>query len=144
MGTTGTMTLEYAFSGVVAGASPASDWAIPPECPAVAECTAELDVVFVLDGSGSISPAAFETMRSFVDGMLAHYALGQDRVMVGVIQFSYGIFTPVTEIVLSADAVAIEVRARARRNQRSRSECGVACTHGASLACNACSLDPPM
>lgn len=63
-----------------------------------------LDLMLVLDGSGSISEPDFEVMREFVRNMVASFTIGPRDANVGIIQFST---TAELYIELSDDAAAI-------------------------------------
>ncbi|MCB9437671.1 MAG: PD40 domain-containing protein [Anaerolineales bacterium] len=53
-----------------------------------AQSGCSMDLMLVLDGSGSISPPDFEIMKQFVDLMLSQFTIGPRDANVGVIQFS--------------------------------------------------------
>ena len=46
------------------------------------------DILFVLDGSGSIGPANFQLMKDFVEDVVSDYDIGADAVRVGLIEYS--------------------------------------------------------
>ncbi|XP_053269089.1 integrin alpha-M [Pleuronectes platessa] len=65
------------------------DWfgsAVPPSSP---EFRAEADIAFLLDGSGSVAPGDFKTMKKFVK-TLARPVVGKDT-QFAVVQFSYDV-----------------------------------------------------
>ncbi|XP_033646749.1 integrin alpha-1-like [Asterias rubens] len=47
-----------------------------------------IDLVFVVDGSGSVGPSNFETSKQFVNDVVDSFEIGSDRTRVGVIQYS--------------------------------------------------------
>ena len=51
-------------------------------------CRSGLDMVFVLDSSGSIGDINFERMKEFVKEVLVDFEIGADKTRVGVIQFA--------------------------------------------------------
>uniref|UniRef100_A0AAV2ME40 VWFA domain-containing protein n=1 Tax=Knipowitschia caucasica TaxID=637954 RepID=A0AAV2ME40_KNICA len=64
-----------------------------------AECTraSVADVVFLVDGSSSIGTENFEEMRSFLKTVVSGLDIGEDKVRVGLAQYSSD---PVTEFLL--------------------------------------------
>ncbi|XP_028424312.1 scavenger receptor cysteine-rich type 1 protein M130-like [Perca flavescens] len=52
------------------------------------ESTAKADIVVLVDESGSISRSDFETMKTFLDGMVSNFNIGPDRVQIGLVQYS--------------------------------------------------------
>ena len=46
------------------------------------------DVVFVLDGSGSIKISNFESVKSFVQSVVEAFDVSSEKVRVGLIEFS--------------------------------------------------------
>ncbi|NCC37716.1 MAG: VWA domain-containing protein, partial [Chloroflexia bacterium] len=50
-------------------------------------CTEPLDLMLVLDGSGSISSTNFRQMREFVSNLVSSYTVGPDDARVGIAQF---------------------------------------------------------
>ena len=52
------------------------------------ECRTGLDLIFVLDSSGSVGPANFQIMLTFVTNVVSNLNIGSDQVRVGVIQYS--------------------------------------------------------
>lgn len=52
-------------------------------------CTAPaLDIVYVMDGSGSIGTANFELAKEFVAITLDGFDIGEDKARVAVVQYS--------------------------------------------------------
>ena len=51
-------------------------------------CTSPLDLVFVLDGFGSVSPASWEKLKDFIKEMIINLDIGHDAIQVGVVEFS--------------------------------------------------------
>jgi uncharacterized protein YegL/uncharacterized GH25 family protein len=51
-------------------------------------CTDVVDIIFVLDGSGSVSGADFTKMGNFVQAFVNSYAIGPEAARVGIVQFS--------------------------------------------------------
>ncbi|MBI5931916.1 MAG: PD40 domain-containing protein [Chloroflexi bacterium] len=60
-----------------------------------------IDLMLVLDGSGSIDYSAFNTVKSFVNQLVASFVIGPNDAQIGVVQFSG---YPQVEIGLSANA----------------------------------------
>ena len=52
------------------------------------DCDSGLDIVFVLDSSGSILENNFVTMKDFVKNIVTNFEIGADKTRVGVIRFS--------------------------------------------------------
>ena len=52
-------------------------------------CTAALDVIFILDASGSVGSENFEIMKSFIKDILTNFEIGPDATHVGVIRYDY-------------------------------------------------------
>jgi Mg-chelatase subunit ChlD len=56
------------------------------KCPA---CTApKADIVFVLDGSGSIGAPNFAKVLTFVHDVVGYFDVNQQKVRIGLIEFS--------------------------------------------------------
>ena len=51
-------------------------------------CNAGLDIVFVLDASGSIGQSNFVIMRDFVKSIISNFEIGADKTRVGVIRYA--------------------------------------------------------
>nr|XP_022308913.1 protein PIF-like [Crassostrea virginica] len=51
-------------------------------------CSHPMDVVFVLDGSDSVTPVNFDKVKKFTADIVNQFDLGQAKVHVGVIEFS--------------------------------------------------------
>jgi hypothetical protein len=63
--------------------------ATPPQASAQsAECTSAIDLMLVLDGSESIAPADFETMRGFVSELVGHFTISPSDAHAGIVQFA--------------------------------------------------------
>eukprot|EP00929_Paragymnodinium_shiwhaense_P023972 TRINITY_DN14881_c0_g1_i3.p1 TRINITY_DN14881_c0_g1~~TRINITY_DN14881_c0_g1_i3.p1 ORF type:complete len:1452 (+),score=373.81 TRINITY_DN14881_c0_g1_i3:134-4357(+) len=54
----------------------------------MAQCRAKLDIVFVLDGSGSISEPDWLTVKEFVKSVAQNFEMGASDAAIGVVQFS--------------------------------------------------------
>ncbi|XP_063781250.1 collagen alpha-6(VI) chain-like [Pseudophryne corroboree] len=53
------------------------------------ECTAEeMDLIFLIDGSNSISPTNFEEIKNFMVSVIDDFDIGPNKVHVGVAQYS--------------------------------------------------------
>ena len=52
------------------------------------DCGFGLDIVFVLDASGSILENNFVTMKDFVKSIVSNFEIGADKTRVGVIRFA--------------------------------------------------------
>uniref|UniRef100_A0A803SW48 VWFA domain-containing protein n=1 Tax=Anolis carolinensis TaxID=28377 RepID=A0A803SW48_ANOCA len=50
--------------------------------------TQEADLVFLIDGSGSISARNFSAMKAFMKEVVDSFIIAQDKVRIGVVQFS--------------------------------------------------------
>ncbi|XP_067326315.1 collagen alpha-4(VI) chain-like [Anolis sagrei] len=50
--------------------------------------TQEADLVFLIDGSGSISARNFSAMKAFMKEVVDSFVIAQDKVRIGVVQFS--------------------------------------------------------
>ena len=50
-------------------------------------CGSGLDIVFVLDASGSIGSSNFVTMKDFVNRIISNFEIGADKTRVGVIRY---------------------------------------------------------
>uniref|UniRef100_A0A8C4SZN9 Collagen type VI alpha 6 chain n=1 Tax=Erpetoichthys calabaricus TaxID=27687 RepID=A0A8C4SZN9_ERPCA len=48
----------------------------------------EADVIFLIDGSGSIFPVDFDKMKGFMEAMVDKSDIGPDKVQFGLLQFS--------------------------------------------------------
>ena len=51
-------------------------------------CNAGLDIVFVLDASGSVGSSNFVIMRDFVKSIISNFEIGADKTRVGVIRYA--------------------------------------------------------
>ena len=51
-------------------------------------CDSGLDIVIVLDASGSIGPGNFVTMKDFVNNIISKFEIGADKTRVGVIRYA--------------------------------------------------------
>ena len=51
-------------------------------------CDSGLDIVFVLDASGSIGNSNFVTMKNFVNSITSNFEIRAEKTCVGVIRFS--------------------------------------------------------
>lgn len=51
-------------------------------------CLQRADIVFLVDGSGSIGPTNFDKLKTFLKGITNQLDVGADKVHVGVEQFS--------------------------------------------------------
>ena len=51
-------------------------------------CKSGLDIIFVLDASGSVGILHFVTMKSFVKTIISNFEIGADKTSVGVIRFA--------------------------------------------------------
>ena len=51
-------------------------------------CKSGLDIIFVLDASGSIHSSNFVTIKSFVNTIISNFEIGANKTHVGVIRFS--------------------------------------------------------
>ncbi|NXI56680.1 VWA2 protein, partial [Chloroceryle aenea] len=76
------------------------------------QCSAPLDVLFLLDGSYSIGKGSFERSKHFAGKLCDALDIHPDRVHVGVIQFSS---TPHLEFPLGSYLTKQEVKERVKR-----------------------------
>ena len=51
-------------------------------------CSARVDLVFVLDGTGSVGATNFERMKTFVQKMVSDFDIGPEATRVGVVVYS--------------------------------------------------------
>ena len=51
-------------------------------------CKSGLDIIFVLDASGSIGSSNFVTMKNFVNTIISNFEIGANKTRVGVIRFA--------------------------------------------------------
>ena len=51
-------------------------------------CDSGLDIVFVLDASGSIGSSNFVRMKDFVKSVVSNFEIGADKTRVGVIRYA--------------------------------------------------------
>ena len=51
-------------------------------------CDSGLDIVIVLDASGSIGSSNFVTMKDFVNNIISKFEIGADKTRVGVIRYA--------------------------------------------------------
>ena len=57
--------------------------------PFISDCTSDtLDIVIILDASGSIGSSNFRLMKIYITNMLAAFNIGPDDIRVGVIRYS--------------------------------------------------------
>ena len=52
------------------------------------ECRSGIDLIFVLDASGSIGSYNFQLIRNFVANVVRNLKIGHDQTRVGVVQYS--------------------------------------------------------
>lgn len=65
----------------------------------IGECenATKADIVFLVDGSSSISPESFEEARGFLRNLIRAFDIGPDKVQIGLAQYSE---TPYKEFLL--------------------------------------------
>ena len=51
-------------------------------------CTSGIDIVFLLDSSGSIGSSNFVTMKNFVNNIVSNFDIGDNNTRIGIIEFS--------------------------------------------------------
>ena len=51
-------------------------------------CKSGLDIIFVLDASGSVGISHFVTMKSFVKTIISNFEIGANKTRVGVVRFA--------------------------------------------------------
>uniref|UniRef100_A0A8C5PNE2 VWFA domain-containing protein n=1 Tax=Leptobrachium leishanense TaxID=445787 RepID=A0A8C5PNE2_9ANUR len=69
----------------------------------------QLDLVFLIDGSGSISSSNFTTMKTFMIGFIQSFNITKDRVRIGVAQYSAN---PKKEFFLNEIYSSAEMKAK--------------------------------
>jgi uncharacterized protein YegL len=52
------------------------------------DCNSGIDVIFVLDSSGSVGISNFQTMKTFVTNVISDFSIGPTKTRVGVINFA--------------------------------------------------------
>ncbi len=57
------------------------------------------DIVFVLDGSGSIAASNFVKIKNFVKDVINDFEVGSDKNRFGVIQYRYVVTFPLMEVI---------------------------------------------
>lgn len=79
----------YEFNSVKRGFAP-SVFSLPQNntCPSKPKCSAPVDLVLVLDESGSISRDDFSKMISFADSIINSFQLGINGTQIGLVFFS--------------------------------------------------------
>jgi hypothetical protein len=87
-------------------------------------CSAKIDVVFVLDGSGSISEADWPLVLGFVKQVSDHFVMSSSAANIGVVQFSAA---AAKECELTDDAAAFGTCATSIQQMRytTRSDLGL-------------------
>ena len=88
---------------LVAAAVPAAS----PRAHAQTGCTSAIDLVFVVDGSESISAAEFDLMRSFIGDVATSFTISPDDAHAGLVQFA-GEGQGRIETGLSGDAATVD------------------------------------
>lgn len=84
-----TVQLQNSTSSSTAPSSHENDVESSTEEEQKAGCDSRVDVVFILDESGSIWPEDFLKQRQFLVRLVEDWTLGPDAVQVGLITFSY-------------------------------------------------------
>ncbi|KAI8484387.1 biological adhesion [Branchiostoma belcheri] len=62
-------------------------------------CSVRVDLVFVLDGTGSVGADNFEIMKTFVQKMISDFEIGSEATRIGVVVYSHR-----AELAISLDA----------------------------------------
>ncbi|XP_078693733.1 von Willebrand factor A domain-containing protein 2-like [Branchiostoma floridae x Branchiostoma belcheri] len=62
-------------------------------------CSVRVDLVFVLDGTGSVGADNFERMKTFVQKMISDFEIGSEATRIGVVVYSHR-----AELAISLDA----------------------------------------
>jgi len=60
----------------------------PGQCTDSSACGGEADIVFAMDGSGSISSTSYSQAVQFLRDLAMSFAIGQNLVHIGMIQWS--------------------------------------------------------
>lgn len=71
-------------------------------------CKAQIDVVFVIDGSDSISQGDFETLRKSISRIVDGFHIGSGETRMGIIVYSKGV---AFSVPLSYDPVYLKNQA---------------------------------
>mmetsp|Transcript_14734 Transcript_14734/g.36222 ORF Transcript_14734/g.36222 Transcript_14734/m.36222 type:complete len:945 (-) Transcript_14734:148-2982(-) len=58
------------------------------DCPPDPVCDAKMDIVFVVDSSGSWTEKGYKVLRKFLDGYLTKYKMDKSHVKIGIVEFS--------------------------------------------------------
>mmetsp|Transcript_31594 Transcript_31594/g.69191 ORF Transcript_31594/g.69191 Transcript_31594/m.69191 type:complete len:962 (-) Transcript_31594:43-2928(-) len=58
------------------------------ECPPDPICDAKMDVVFVIDSSGSWTEKGYNVVKKFIGEYVSNYKLGKHNVKMGIVEFS--------------------------------------------------------
>mmetsp|Transcript_21854 Transcript_21854/g.49816 ORF Transcript_21854/g.49816 Transcript_21854/m.49816 type:complete len:936 (+) Transcript_21854:59-2866(+) len=58
------------------------------DCPPDPVCKAKLDIVLVIDSSGSWTQKGYDVVRKFVEGFVDRYDIGDKKVKMGIVEFS--------------------------------------------------------
>lgn len=80
----------------------------PVRTAPLAECRAVVDLIFVLDASGSIGEAGYSQMKSFVSQLINKMDMESGNVRVGLLSFSSSVYVTVN---LNAHTSRAAVRA---------------------------------
>jgi len=80
----------YDFQNVVIGAPNPSVFQIPPNsnCPSIPKCASPIDLVLVLDESGSIDRTEWSDMIEFAINVVNSFTIGLNNTQVGLVFFS--------------------------------------------------------
>ncbi|XP_052439803.1 collagen alpha-1(XIV) chain-like [Carassius gibelio] len=52
-------------------------------------CETPADIVMLVDGSGSIGPLNFQTVRSFLERFVRSFTVGSNQTRIGLVQYSW-------------------------------------------------------
>jgi hypothetical protein len=96
--TVGDVSTWLEFSNLVDTFPPASTFLPPAQCGPLT-CNSPADMIFVLDGSGSIGYGDFNVAKQFLIDLVSSFTISPSETNVGVIQFSV---SPVIEVSLSS------------------------------------------
>jgi len=107
---------------------------IPPTICGPTICNAPANIIFLVDGSGSITATDFSTMKNFLLTIIQSFEIGTSSAEIGVIQFSD---YPVTAVSLSANENDIVASIQSMSQIAGGTDLGSAINSAASMLTNA-------
>jgi len=85
-------TIQFDYYGIRVGPIPFAVFNPNSTCTEP-KCKAALELVLLIDGSGSVSPSDFTLMKQFANEVVKQFSIGNDEVHVSIIQFSDRAYT---------------------------------------------------